>query len=124
MWNEFNGLALFPFDGSSCDAVIPCLRLMLANRIFSADFPFLSTALSYRIALHIGSTVYRRKGDTGEIVSDALNSVFHLGRRFLAPGNFTITKAVYDRVPECLKSCFREGGAYDGTAIMRMRLPR
>jgi hypothetical protein len=124
MWNEFNGLALFPFDGSRCDAVTPCLRLMLANRIFSADLPFLSTSLSYRIALHIGGTVYRRKGDTGEIVSDALNSVFHLGRKFLKPGNFTITKAVYDRVPDCLKKCFLEAGVFEGSGIMRMRLPR
>jgi hypothetical protein len=124
IWKEFNGLALFPFDGSRCDAVVPCLRLMLANRIFSADLPSLSTALSYRIALHIGSTIYRRKGDTGEIVSDALNSVFHLGRKFLEPGNFTITKAVYEHIPECLKGCFLEAGAFEGAVIMRMRLPR
>jgi hypothetical protein len=124
MWKEFNGLALFPFDGSRCGAVVPCLRLMLAKRIFSADLPFLGTALSYRIALHIGSTVYRRKGDTGEIVSDALNSVFHLGRKFLEPGNFTITQSVYACIPDCLKDCFIEAGTFEGSAVMRMRLPR
>jgi hypothetical protein len=124
MWKEFTGLALFPFDGSRCDAVTPCLRLMLANRIFSADLPFLSASISYRIALHIGGTVYRRKGDTGEIVSDALNSVFHLGRKFLEPGNFYITKPVYEHAPEGLKKCFLEAGVFEGSVIMRMRLPR
>ena len=123
MWNDFSGVALFPFDGSQCDAVLPCIRMVLARRVFSAEFAFLNTLISFRIALHIGNTVYRRKGETGTIVSDAVNSVFHLGRRFAHPGNFYITGGVYDCTPDCLKTCFRPAGEFEGNRVYRMRLP-
>jgi hypothetical protein len=123
MWNDFSGVALFPFDGSRCEAVLPCIRMVLARRVFSAEFAFLNTLISFRVALHIGNTVYRRKGDTGTIVSDAVNSVFHLGRRFARAGNFYITGAVYDSTPDCLKTCFRHSGEFDGNRVYRMRLP-
>ena len=33
VWNESNGLILFPFDGKKCDAILTCFRLILSKTI-------------------------------------------------------------------------------------------
>jgi hypothetical protein len=80
IWTDFGGLVLFPFDGRKCDAIASAFRLMINRKLMSAELVHLDINLSYRIAMHIGNTVYRAKGETGTIVADSLNSVFHLGQ--------------------------------------------
>lgn len=123
MWNEFGGLILFPYDGKSFGAVLACMRLMLSRTLFSIEELNFKKLVSYRIALHIGNTVYRRKGDTGTIVSSSLNTIFHLGKNFLKPGNFYMTADVYRHVPQKVQKSFRNAGRFEGYSIFRMRLP-
>ncbi|MBA7683553.1 hypothetical protein ES703_91922 [subsurface metagenome] len=123
MWDEFGGLILFPFDGEKCDAVLACFRLILNRKMICVENLTFNALFSYHIALHIGNTIYKSKGNTGTLVSDSINSIFHLGKKFTPPGNFYITKEVFMHSPEGLKKCFLPAGHFEGFEIMRMILP-
>ncbi len=123
IWNDFGGLILFPFDGKNCEAILPCLRLILNRKIICAERMAFKMLFAYRIALHIGNTVYKKKGSTGTIVSNSINLIFHLGRKFAKPGNFYLTNEAFRHVPEKLKKYFLPAGHFEGLEIMRMILP-
>lgn len=123
LWGEFGGIILFPFDGQSADAVIMCFKLILGRTISSVEDFNYSTPVSIRIALDIGNTVYQKRGETGAIVSDTINFMFHLGKRFLPPGNFYLTDKVVDFIPKGMENCFRKAGKFENVNILRMLLP-
>jgi len=121
MWNEFGGLVLFPYNGSSFPMVLAACKLMMNRAIASCeDFPF-GTPISYRLGIHIGETVYKERGNTGTIVSDAINFIFHLGTKYAVPGNLYITRQVYETTHPGLKELFLEEGEFEGKKIFRMR---
>lgn len=123
MWMDLGGLILFPFDGKRSDPILDGIRLVLNKPIISAEEYSFHTAISYRLALHIGNTVYRSRGNTGTIVSDTVNFLFHLGQKFAQPGNFYLTEPVARFIPEKLTSCFVSAGTFEDIPISRMRLP-
>jgi len=121
MWAEYGGLALFPFNGKGCEAILTSFRMMLNRTIISAeDFEF-DTLLSFRIALHIGNTVYRPRGKTGTIISDSVNFIFHLGHQFAEPGGLYLSGSVYPYIPHGLESSFIDCGNFEGNRIYRMK---
>jgi len=122
IWNDIGGLILFPYDGRQSEAPVICLRLMLARKIFSVEETGLDMIFSYRIAFHIGNTVYKRKGDTGTIVSKSINTIFHLGQKYLHEGQFYITEEALKLSSEGIKGSFVQVGNYEGLDILRMRL--
>lgn len=122
MWMESGGLILFPFDGKSCgDALVAGFRMMLNRKIYSIEQSIFNTLLSFRIAVHIGNTVYKKRGDTGTIVSDSINSIFHLGQKFAEPGNLYLTEHAHRYSPEGLKSHMKTIGQFEGREIFRMK---
>ncbi len=121
IWGEYGGVILFPFDGRTCDAILLCYRLMLNRTIISAEDYHFGTLLSYRIALHIGSTTYQPRGRTGTIISDTVNFVFHLGHGFAERGNFYLTAALRPYLPNGLEDSFVSVGPFEGIEIFRMR---
>ncbi|HSV97816.1 MAG TPA: hypothetical protein VLM75_12910 [Spirochaetota bacterium] len=123
MWTEYGAIALFPFDGRRCDAVLACFKMMLGRKVFSIEESGFNAMVSYRIALHIGNTVYRLKGETGMLVADSLNSIFNLGQKFARPGHFYLTGEVFAFAPAALGDFFVPAGSYEGREILRMRLP-
>lgn len=123
MWMDLGGLILFPFDGKRCDPILDGIRLILNRPIISAEEYKYHTTITYKLALHIGNTIYRSRGNTGTIVSDSVNFLFHLGQKFAKPGNFYITEPVTRYIPENLKSCFVSAESFEGIPISRMRLP-
>lgn len=123
IWDEFGGLVLFPFDGRGFEPVITCYRLVLSRRIYGIEALSFYVPLSYHIALDIGNIIYRCRGNTGTIVSGAINDIFNLGKKFVKPGNFCITERVLQYVPEGLKKRFLPTDQFQGCRIMRMRLP-
>jgi hypothetical protein len=122
IWNEFGGVSLFPFDGKRCDALMSCFRLVLNRRIHAADLYDFEIVPSFRIVLDIGRTEYRERGRTGKIVSDAVNSVFHIGQKFARPGNFYLTGAVETFMPSAMGDYFVPAGAFEGRELYRMKL--
>ena len=121
MWMDFGGLVLFPFDGKKCDAIETAFRIMIDRKLMSAIVVQLDINLSYRIAIHIGNTEYKTKGDTGTIISDSINSVFHLGQKYAEPGCFYMTEDAFILTPAGLMNMFVPAGKYEGRNILRMR---
>jgi hypothetical protein len=121
IWNDFGGLILFPFNGKKCDAIETALMLMINRKLLSAEITQLDIALSYRIAMHIGNTVYKSSGETGTIVSDSINSIFHLGQKFAEAGNLYLTEDIFSLTPDGLIKCFINAGEYEDRHIFRMR---
>ncbi len=122
MWSRFGGLALFPLRERAPFAPICGLRMLLSSVFYDYEESPLPGRLSFRMALSVGSTVYK-DGDTGKIVSDAVNSIFHLGRRFTGPGQFLITADAHELVPPQLRGFFQAAGSYEGRRIHRMLRP-
>jgi hypothetical protein len=123
MWMDFSGLILFPFDGKTCDAITTCFKLILNRRLISKEVANMDYLLSYHISLHLGNTIYKKRGDTGTIVSDSINSIFHLGNQYAKAGNFYLTEDIANYIPKCLEPYFIPEGEFEGRKIFRMRLP-
>ncbi len=121
MWMDLGGLVLFPFDGEGCPAILEAFRLMLNRKIISYEDFDAEILLSYRIAVHIGDTVYHSRGETGEIVSDSINSIFHLGQKFADPGGMYLTEDARGYIPQGLERSFLPAGKYEGREIFRLR---
>ncbi len=100
IWSEFGGVLLFPFNGDRCDAVVTCFRLMLNRKLLAIEMYDFDLLPSFRIALHIGATTYHARGQTGRIVSDSVNTIFHLGQKFTQAG-----QPVHDRDGDAVHPC-------------------
>jgi len=122
MWSRFGGLVLFPLHAPTPFAPICGLQILLTSIFYDVEESILPGRLSFRMALSIGSTVYH-DGDTGGIVSDAVNSIFHLGRRFTRAGQFVLTSDAHELVPHQLRGYFQPAGSYEGRRIHRMLRP-
>jgi class 3 adenylate cyclase len=122
MWSRFGGLVLFPLHEPTPFAPICGLRILLSSVFYDVEESLLPGRLSFRMALSVGSTVYH-DGHTGRIVSDAVNSIFHLGRRFTRPGQFLLTADAHDLVPLQLRGFLQPAGTYEGRRIHRMLRP-
>jgi hypothetical protein len=120
---DFGALILFPFDGERCDAILTCFRLIMARKIISIERYDSRALLSYRIVLHLGNTIYRNRGNTGSIISDSINTIYHLGQKFAQEGNFYVTKELFEFIPGGLKRWFSPAGSFEGRETKRMRLP-
>lgn len=123
MWMDFGGLILLPFDGKNCDVIMSCIKLIMNRKMLNAEYFGYDIELRYRIALHIGNTLYKKRGETGTIVSDSINSIFHLGQQYAMPGNFYMTEYVTQFIPTGLNLLFVHDGEFEGREIYRMRLP-
>jgi class 3 adenylate cyclase len=122
MWGRFGGLALFPLHDSTCLAALCCLRILLSRVFYDVEESLLPGRLIFHMALSVGTTVYQ-KGDTGRIVSDGVNSIFHLGRKYTQPGQFLITAEACELVPQALRAYLSPAGSFEGRRIMRMLRP-
>ncbi len=120
---EYGALVLFPYAGSATPIILECFKLVLDKIIISAEeYPY-KTILSYKIALDIGTTKYLTKGNTGSIVSDSVNYIFHLGNQYAKAGNFYLTNLIYEDIPSGLLNYFALAGNFQDKTIHRMLLP-
>ncbi len=120
---KYGALVLFPYSGSATPVILESFKLMLNKLIISAEvYPF-KTILSYRIALDLGTTTYMDRGNTGNIVSDSVNYIFHLGNQYIEKGNFYLTNRIFEDVPPGLTDYFVRSEDFQGKTIHRMKLP-
>lgn len=120
MWMESTGLIIFPFDGKNCPSILSCFKLILNRRLISVEQEF-KLLLSYRIALHIGNTIYKSRGNTGTIVSESINSIFHLGQKFTKTGRFVLTEEVAQYIPKQIEKYFKPAGEFENRNIIQMK---
>jgi len=121
-WFRFGGVVLFPFNRGASQALTCVFRLILFKHFYDIESSYFPNFLSFRVAMHLGNLVYDG-GNTGETVSDSLNSVFHLGQQYAEPGEVCITQEVLSHGPAVLQSFFTDAGTFEGRKIFRMRLP-
>ena len=124
MWMDHSGLVLFPFDGTSCAPLIECLRLVLNRTINSIEIYRYNTLITYTMALHIGNTEFKSRGKTGNIISDTINFVFHIGKQFTQSGHFYFTDTILPFIPESVNETFNKIGVFEGKEMFTMRLPK
>lgn len=121
---DFGGLVLFPFDGSCTSIIIECMKLVMNKIIISAEEYTYNTILTYRMALDIGNTKYMVRGNTGKIISDSVNFIFHFGKKYAEAGNFYLTERVYNDVPLGLSDQFIPSESFENRSIYRMKQPK
>jgi hypothetical protein len=122
IWSRYGGIILFPFGVNESSSVICAFRMVMYKFLHDAEESHFPNFISFRIAAHIGSLVYQEK-NKGEVVSDSLNSVFHLGQEFTEPGNCSLTEEIFRYAPEVIKSYFKQAGSFEGRTIYKMRMP-
>lgn len=120
IWNEYGGLILFPFDGETIEGVIPAVKLLLNRTLISIEDFRLHSTVNLRIASHIGRTVYQSRGKTGTIISDSINSLFHLGTKFTPLNDMDITESLYLLLPENIQKLFSPAGFFENREIYRL----
>ncbi len=122
MWSGFSGIILFPFNGKDILSALSGFRLKLFKYIFDVEDSLFPGFVSFRVALHLGNIVYTRVAK-GHVISDSINSVVHLGKKFAEPDNFCITKDVYNFLHGGLVRFFKHAGEFEGRHIYKMTLP-
>lgn len=121
MWKRFEGLLLFPYDGERCMPIVPAFRMFMNRIIATVEHYQLKQPVSYRMALHLGNTTYQESGSTGDVVSDDVNFIFHLGNKYTDPGHLSVTDTALSFVPAGLQRHFVEKGSFEGRRIYVMR---
>jgi len=112
-------LFLFPPRAKSAEAAIKaCLGMIVSAPQFVLETFGISIPANFIFAMHYGTVTYKPPGKTGTIVSDAVNSIFHLGAKKSEPGRLTISGELPDvSIPECLQDLFLPAGEYEGRKI-------
>jgi hypothetical protein len=123
IWTDFSGIVLFPIAASPDAVTAAVMRLMLSRRLVSMDQDIQKLLFSYRLVLIDGATVYRERGRTDTIISDAVNSLSHIGAKYSKPGNFYMAADIHAGLSPALKKCFIPAGAFEGIALVKMKLP-
>ncbi len=122
IWSRFGGIVLFPFDGRR-ERAAPCgLSMTLYKYLYDIEESRFPHFVSWRMAAHLGEVAWRERA-TGTLVSETLNSVFHLGQQFVPAGSFHVTDDVRALACGPMRKFFVPAGQFEGRRIWRMRRP-
>ncbi len=113
-------LALFPEEKASM-AASASLQMILGNPLFTYEKLGLSTPAKFRFAMHRGTTIWQKPGQTGNIISRDVNFIYHLGRKFAKPAALYLSEGAAAAVSDTIRSFLKETGEFEGVAISRSR---
>ncbi|HUW41031.1 MAG TPA: hypothetical protein VMV90_08455 [Rectinemataceae bacterium] len=111
-------LLLFPPTDEGINPVLAAFRLLLDRVLIGYEVFRLETPLSFRFAFHAGRTMWRKPGSTGDVVSEDVNFIFHLGSRASPDGTIVVTECAENLVPLCLRDLFSPSGDYEGRQLL------
>lgn len=117
MNQDVRTLLLIPYRGSNNHPAPLFLRLFLNRAVYSYEKLGLEIPVTFKIALHASRVLYREPGNTGTIVSDALNSIFHIGQKYTNASEFCMTKDAFASLPERMERLFKVKGEFEGKKI-------
>lgn len=114
-WSGDGGLVAFTFKGHATRAVLFALELQKVLSVFNVDpnMP-IDESISLRIGLDTGNLKFSQ--NTGQIVSETINYAAHLEKSFTSPGNVSISKELWLKIPNNLKSIFDCEGEFEERA--------
>jgi hypothetical protein len=122
IWSRFGGIVLFPFDGRREQAA-PCgLSMTLYKYLYDIEESRFPHFVSWRMAAHLGEIAWREHA-TGTLVSETLNSIFHLGQQFVPAGSFHVTDDIRELAGTALRTFFVPAGQFEGRRVWRMKRP-
>jgi hypothetical protein len=112
-------LFLIPPRAKCAEAAIKaCINMIVSAPLFVLETLGITIPANFIFAMHYGSVTYKPPGKTGTVVSDAVNSIFHLGAKKSEPGRLTISGELPDiSIPESLQDMFVSAGEYEGRKI-------
>jgi len=112
-------LFLIPPRAKCAEAAIrACISMIVSAPLFVLETFGITIPANFVFAMHYGSVTYKPPGKTGTVVSDAVNSIFHLGAKKSEPGRLTISGELPDvSIPESLQDMFVSAGEYEGRKI-------
>ena len=115
--NDF--LFLLPPKVKNAEAATKaCVKMLASAPLVAIEALGLPVPVNFVFALHYGSIRYSPPGETGTVVSDAVNFAFHLGGKKAEPGSFTISDELPDgSIPQALEDCFVPFGEFEGRKI-------
>jgi len=116
-------LFLLPPKAKNAEAAIKaCLGMIVASPLIVLETLGVNIPANFVFALHYGSISYIPPGKTGTVVSDAVNSVFHLGAKKAEPGRLTISGALPDvSIPKSCLDIFAPCGEYEGRKVWQTK---
>jgi hypothetical protein len=116
-------LFLFPPKAKCAEfAIESCIRAIISAPLITLETLAIPLPANFVFALHYGQINYKPPGKTGTVVSDAVNTIFHLGTKKAESGRLTFTDEIPDgSIPKTLLDCFAPTGAYEGKNIWHSR---
>jgi hypothetical protein len=114
-------LALFPPEMAS-QLVISAMRVLANLRLISFE--------QLRLEQEVGGLLFclrrcelpwQKPGQTGTVVSDALNYMYHLGRKFTPPCTIDLVDDLAETLEPRLKTLFHEAGNFENRPIQRFQ---
>jgi len=110
---------LFPPKQKTAEAIIEaCFRTIINAPLITLETLSFKVPINFVFALHYGSVTYKPPGKTGTVVSDAVNTVFHLGSMKAKAGRLTITNGLPDNsIPKFFEDCFVNAGIFEDRKI-------
>jgi hypothetical protein len=121
MWSDTGGIVLFPFDGKNLGIIKEAFRLFMNRQIISTENPDFDIGMTYHLVIHVGETIYEDRGFTSELISDSVNSIFHIGNNFAKRDSLYITEKAEKFIPLRLREFFMDKGMYEGQHIKKMK---
>jgi hypothetical protein len=116
MWRAGSGVHIFPYEpGTSC-IVRAFARFMVSWPVEGTRRQDTRSLTPFRLVLHVGDAAWMQPGKTGTLVSDALNSLFHLAQRHAPARSFTLTEPAFGMAEPRLEALLEPSGYYDGIA--------
>jgi hypothetical protein len=95
-----------------------CIKMLASAPVIAMDVFGLNIPVYFVFALHYGPIRYSPPGETGTVVSDAVNFIFHLGGKKAEPGRLTLSGEIPDgSVPKALEDCFVSAGEFEGRKV-------
>ncbi|MDC7220438.1 MAG: hypothetical protein PQJ59_10880 [Spirochaetales bacterium] len=119
LWNGWGGVYLFPFDGQNFYAMEAAMECYLNRKI--NKFSNYEIKTTFRLALHLGSTIFLKRGETGSIVSDSINSLFHIACRDGSEDELVLSEEVRAQIPPTLHPYLEKGVEFEGRKIYRLK---
>ena len=111
-WSGDGGLVAFALRDHQARAVLFAIEVQSTVPVFNlcaSGSP--SADIALRMGVHCGMVKFAI--ETGTIVSDVINYAAHLEKNATRPGTVSISREVYDALPQRMGGLFRFGGLFE-----------
>jgi len=112
-------LFLLPPKAKCIEAAVEAsIKMIAATPIIVIETLNITVPVNITFALHYGAINYSPPGQTGTVISDAVNFIFHLGTKKAESGRLSISGEIPETsVPKLLEDLFTPVGEFEGRKI-------